>query len=182
MGLTSDRRVSAKPLHAMLWILAIYNPECDGTCLVIASAQLFGCSVIPFDLYRIPNWCSIVVTRLLLIALLVVWRLFDLRVVFLNRKRPSQCASGSNVSLTKNVAEAEDGNRQVQPKNYCLVCQSQYCNPWNHWNHNPGASDVTKFEMMKLHFACTRFFQATRRDGHLVPESLIEPDVYPSHR
>ena len=55
MGLTSDRRASAKPLHAMFWILAIYNPECDGTCLVIAGAQLFGCSATPLNLYRIPN-------------------------------------------------------------------------------------------------------------------------------
>ena len=52
----------------MFWVLAIYNPEHNCTCFAIAGAQLFGCSAAPLNFCRIPNWCSIVVARLLLIA------------------------------------------------------------------------------------------------------------------
>ena len=121
MGSTSDRQASAKPLHARLWVLAIYNPECDGTCLVIASAQLFGCSVISFDPYRILDRCLILVVRFVLIALLLVWRLFDLREKV-----------GGYIATC--------GNTPTKPAAYCHVCQSRFCNPWNRWNHDPNAS------------------------------------------
>ena len=121
MGSTSDRQVFAKILYARLRFLAIHTPECDGTCLVIASAQPFGCSVISFDPYRTPDWCLILVARLLLIALLVVWRLFDLRAKM-----------GGHIATC--------GNTPTKPAAYCHVCQSRFCNPWNHWNHNPNAS------------------------------------------
>ncbi len=41
--------------------------------------------------------------------------------------------------------------------------------------------NITMFEHLKLHLAFYRFMQVTQQIGHIVPASLIEPDIYPSH-
>ena len=121
MGSTSDRQAFAKLLYARLQFFAIHTPECSGTCLAISNAQPFGYSVISFDLYRILDRCLILVVRFLFIVSLLVWRLFDL------------CEKVGGYIATC-------GNTPTKPAAYCHVCQSRFCNPWNHWNHNPNAN------------------------------------------
>ena len=49
------------------------------------------------------------------------------------------------------------------------------------WTKRFSHYDITKVEIMKLHLVFTRFLQVIQRDGHAVPDTLMEPDVYPSH-
>ena len=72
-GFTSDfksayRQATANPLHAHLWILAIYDPVKGCPCFAVAAAQLFGCSAAPLNFCRIPGWCSFVTSRLFCLA------------------------------------------------------------------------------------------------------------------
>ena len=121
MDPTSDRQAFVKPFFAKLQFFAIHTGECSGMCLAVANAQSFGYSVITFDLQCILDGCLILAVRFLCIVLLLVWRLFDL------------CEKVGGYIATC-------GNTPTKPAAYCHVCQSRFCNPWNHWNHNPHAS------------------------------------------
>ena len=121
MDSTSNRQAFVKPFFARLQFFAIHTGECSGMCLAVANAQSFGYSVITFDLECILDGCLILAVRFLCIVLLLVWRLFDL------------CETvGGHIATC--------GNTPTKPAAYCHVCQSRFCNPWNHWNHNPQTS------------------------------------------
>ena len=65
--------------------------------------------------------CLILVVRFFCTFLSFAWRLSD--------------ASGTVEGYV-----ATCGNTPTKPVSYCHVCQSRFCNPWNHWNNNPQTS------------------------------------------
>ena len=117
----------------------VHTYKRSGSSLVTENSQSLGRSVIMSDLECIFDGCLILIVRFLCTFLFFAWRLFDL-------------------SETVGGYVATCGNTPTKPAAYCHVCQSRFCNPWNHWNHNPQTSSEIEWILKrKWLFQCSSF-------------------------
>ena len=63
----------------------------------------------------------------------------------------------------------------------CGSAETEQPMSFREWTRCFPQYDMTKVEFLRLHTAFLRFLLVTHRDGHVVSDSLMEPEVYPSH-